>query len=55
MKEVRDMFGEKVGKRSKVMIIGGGIVGFYLAKLVAKSEFDLKIIESDKERSAVYS
>ncbi|WP_319508335.1 Trk system potassium transporter TrkA [uncultured Methanolobus sp.] len=52
MKEVRDMFGEKVGKRSKVMIIGGGIVGFYLAKLVAKSEFDLKIIESDKERSA---
>ncbi|WMW22320.1 Trk system potassium transporter TrkA [Methanolobus mangrovi] len=53
MKEVRDMFGEKVGKRSKVMIIGGGIVGFYLAKLVAKSEFDLKIIESDKERSAV--
>ncbi len=53
MTEVRDMFGEKVGKRSKVMIIGGGIVGFYLAKLVAKSEFDLKIIESNKERSMV--
>lgn len=51
MIEVRDMFGEKVGKRSKVMIIGGGTVGFYLAKLVVKSEFDLKIIESDKERS----
>lgn len=53
MKEVRDLFGEKTGKRSKVMIIGGGIVGFYLAKMVAKSEFDLKIIESNKERSAV--
>ncbi|MDY0387353.1 MAG: Trk system potassium transporter TrkA [Methanolobus sp.] len=53
MVEVRDMFGEKVGKRSKVMIIGGGIVGFYLAKLVAKSDFDLKIIESNKERSMV--
>lgn len=53
MIEVRDMFGEKVGKRSKVMIIGGGTVGFYLAKLVVKSEFDLKIIESDKDRSMV--
>jgi trk system potassium uptake protein TrkA len=53
MKEVRDLFGEKTGKRSKVMIIGGGIVGFYLAKMVANSEFDLKIIEADKERSLV--
>ncbi|WP_406671202.1 Trk system potassium transporter TrkA [Methanolobus sp. ZRKC4] len=53
MKEVRDMLGEKVGRRSKVMIIGGGIVGFYLAKLVSKGEFDLKIIESNKERSMV--
>lgn len=52
MKEVRDLFGEKVGKRSKVLIIGGGVVGFYLAKMIAKSEFDLKIIESDRERSA---
>ncbi|WMW24450.1 Trk system potassium transporter TrkA [Methanolobus sediminis] len=55
MKEVRDLFGEKTGKRSKVMIIGGGVVGFYLAKMVANSElngqFDLKIIESDKDRS----
>jgi trk system potassium uptake protein TrkA len=51
MKDVRDKFGEKVGGRSKVMIIGGGIVGFYLAKLVSKGEFDLKVIEADKERS----
>ncbi len=53
MKEIRDLFGEKVGKRSRVMIIGGGIVGFYLARMIAKSEFDLKIIETDRERSAV--
>ncbi|MDW7732296.1 MAG: Trk system potassium transporter TrkA [Methanolobus sp.] len=52
MKEVRNLLGEKVGKRSKVMIIGGGIVGFYLAKLVSKGEFDLKVIETNKERSA---
>ncbi|TQD26379.1 Trk system potassium transporter TrkA [Methanolobus vulcani] len=51
MKEVRDLFGEKVGKRSKILIIGGGIVGFYLAKMVTNNEFDLKIIESNKERS----
>lgn len=52
MKEVRNLLGEKVGKRSKIMIIGGGIVGFYLAKLVSKGEFDLKVIESNKERSS---
>ncbi|WP_340818933.1 Trk system potassium transporter TrkA [Methanolobus sp. WCC4] len=52
MKEVRDKFGDKSGKRSKVMIIGGGIVGFYLANLIEHSEFDLKIIESDAQRSA---
>ncbi len=51
MDSVRDKFGGKGGKRSKVMIIGGGIVGFYLAKLVAKSEFDLIIIEADPQRS----
>ena len=29
MDGVRDKFGEKASKRSKIMIIGGGIVGFY--------------------------
>jgi trk system potassium uptake protein TrkA len=51
MDGVRDKFGEKAGKRNKIMIIGGGIVGFYLAKLVAKNEYDLIIIESDPRRS----
>ncbi|MCC7576425.1 MAG: Trk system potassium transporter TrkA [Methanomethylovorans sp.] len=46
MKDIRGLLGEVVGRRSKVMIIGGGIVGFYLAKLIGKSEADIKIIES---------
>ncbi|MBC7085202.1 MAG: Trk system potassium transporter TrkA [Methanomethylovorans sp.] len=51
MKDIRGLLGEVVGRRSKVMIIGGGIVGFYLAKLIGNSEADLKIIESRKSRS----
>lgn len=51
IKEVRDLFGERSGKRSKIMIIGGGIVGFYLSKVISKGEFDIKVIESDKLRS----
>ncbi len=51
IKGVRDLFGKKVGKRSKVMVVGGGIVGFYLARMIAKSEFDLKVIEANKERA----
>ncbi|MDP2216304.1 MAG: Trk system potassium transporter TrkA [Methanolobus sp.] len=51
IKEVRDMLGEKTGKRSKVMIIGGGIVGFYLAKVISNGEFDIKVIETNRERS----
>ncbi|AGB49186.1 K+ transport system, NAD-binding component [Methanomethylovorans hollandica DSM 15978] len=50
MKDIRGLLGEVVGRRSKVMIIGGGIVGFYLAKLIGKSEADIKIIESRKDR-----
>lgn len=50
MKDIRGLLGEVVGRRSKVMIIGGGIVGFYLAKLIGKSEADIKIIESRKTR-----
>jgi trk system potassium uptake protein TrkA len=34
----------------KVMIVGGGMVGFYLANRLEKMGFDLKLIEIDKER-----
>jgi trk system potassium uptake protein TrkA len=53
MKEVRNMFGETGVKRSSVMIIGGGIVGFYLAKLVAMGEYNIKLIETDKKRASL--
>jgi trk system potassium uptake protein TrkA len=55
MKDIREMFGEVVGYRSKIMIIGGGVVGFYLAKLIGKSNADLKVIEKDKERCGYVS
>ncbi len=44
-------FGSQVPNKSKVLIIGCGIVGFYLAKLIDKNEnADLKIIEYSKSR-----
>ncbi|MBW6470655.1 MAG: Trk system potassium transporter TrkA [Methanosarcinaceae archaeon] len=50
MKDIRGLFGEVSGKRSKILIIGGGIVGFYLAKLINKNDVDLKIIDNNRER-----
>jgi len=50
MTAIRIMFGEVFGYRSKILIIGGGVVGFYLAKLIGKSDADLKIIDRDKDR-----
>lgn len=35
---------------SKVMIVGGGVVGFYLAKWLEKMDFDLKLLEIDNVR-----
>ena len=34
----------------KVMIVGGGVVGFYLAKWLEKMDFDLKLVEIDNYR-----
>ncbi len=34
----------------KVMIVGGGVVGFYLAKWLEKMDFDLKLVEIDNVR-----
>jgi len=50
MTDIRGLFGEVIGYRSKILIIGGGVVGFYLAKLIGKSDADLKIIDRDKDR-----
>lgn len=50
MKNIRGIFGEVSGKRSKILIIGGGVVGFYLANLINKNDVDLKIIDNNRER-----
>ena len=50
MKNIRGLFGEVSGKRSKILVIGGGVVGFYLAKLINKNDVDLKIIDHNRER-----
>ena len=36
----------------KVMIVGGGMVGFYLASRLEKMEMDVKLIEQDADRCA---
>ena len=50
MKNIRELFGEVSGKRSKILIIGGGVVGFYLANLINKNDVNLKIIDNNRER-----
>jgi len=34
----------------KVMIVGGGVVGFYLAKWLERMDFSLKLVEIDNQR-----
>lgn len=34
----------------KVMIVGGGVVGFYLASWLEKMDFEVKLVEIDKDR-----
>ncbi len=51
MENLGNVFGSQVPHRNRVLIIGCGIVGFYLAKLIDKEEnADLKIIEHSKSR-----
>jgi trk system potassium uptake protein TrkA len=50
MKSIRGIFGEIGQNVTKVMIIGGGKVGFHLAQIAQKSGIKIKIIEQDKKR-----
>ena len=51
MENLGNVFGSQVPHRNRVLIIGCGSVGFYLAKLIDKEEnADLKIIEYSKSR-----
>jgi len=47
--KLRNMLHEE-DKSHKVMIVGGGMVGFYLAQRLEKMKFDLKLIELDTQR-----
>ncbi|MBP2030962.1 trk system potassium uptake protein TrkA [Methanohalophilus levihalophilus] len=51
MVEIPALFGEIGRKQSRIMIIGGGVVGFYLAKLLEHTRLKIKLIEREKERS----
>ena len=51
LEELGRIFGNGEPHRNKILLIGCGIVGFYLAKLIDKDEnADLKIIEYRKSR-----
>ncbi len=51
IEEIGKLFGDTPNLHNKVMIIGAGTVGFYIAKLLAKhGDTELKIIEADAER-----
>jgi trk system potassium uptake protein TrkA len=51
MEGLGSTFGSQVHHKNRVLLIGCGIVGFYLAKLIDKNEnADLKIIENSKSR-----
>jgi trk system potassium uptake protein TrkA len=47
--DLRSMLHEEASSH-KVMIVGGGMVGFYLASRLEKMGFDLKLIEIDPQR-----
>ena len=51
MENLETIFGSQVPHRTRILLIGCGIVGIYLAKLIDKEEnVDLKIIENRKSR-----
>ncbi|RNI15690.1 Trk system potassium transporter TrkA [Methanohalophilus sp. RSK] len=49
MKDISSFFGKI--KKNTAMIIGGGIVGLYLAQLLETTDMKIKIIEKDRYRS----
>ncbi|KKG08523.1 MULTISPECIES: Trk system potassium transporter TrkA [unclassified Methanosarcina] len=51
MDDLENVFGSQVPHRTRILLIGCGIVGIYLAKLIDKEEnIDLRIIEHRKSR-----
>ena len=50
MDEIKKAFDETEGDTNKVAIIGGGTVGVYLANMLEKQGFDIKLVEKDAAR-----
>jgi trk system potassium uptake protein TrkA len=51
MEDLESVFGREVHQRTRILLIGCGIVGLYLAKLIDREEnADLRIIEQSKSR-----
>ena len=51
MEDLETVFGNEEPHRNRILLIGCGIVGFYLAKIIDKDEnADLKVIEYRKSR-----
>ncbi len=51
VEHTRKLFEEHEKRNGKVAVVGGGKVGYYLVELLAKTNFKLTLIESDKKRS----
>ncbi|MDI9393922.1 MAG: Trk system potassium transporter TrkA [Euryarchaeota archaeon] len=51
MENLENIFGSELPHRSRILVIGCGIVGLYLAKLIDREEnVDLRIIEQSRSR-----
>lgn len=48
--EIRKIFGDLLDQRNKILVIGGGVVGFYLINLLRKTNSNLTLIEINKKR-----
>lgn len=49
--KTKGLFTENEKSSGKIAIVGGGEVGYYLTKLLSKSDFKLTLVELDKEKS----
>jgi len=47
---IQMQFGELTGRKRKILIVGGGQVGFHLLKELTKADHDITLIELDQER-----
>ncbi len=55
MIDVERLLGKSRAAIEKVMILGGGRIGYYLARLLEEKKKDVKIIEKDREKCRVIS